>query len=84
MILMTSQSCATSKGFLTIGIRTFVWSFAGMDPSMPGQGAGIAKWLRNRSQSTNNGLLRNNTDLTTPLAHMRLLTSMYTRMYSQG
>ena len=85
MILMTGQRGATCEGFLTVGIRTLVGSFAGVDSSMPRQRTRIAERLEiscQRNVKRQGGLM--DTHLPTPLAHMRFLPRMYTRMYSQS
>lgn len=46
MVLVSSESSAAGEGFLAVGVRTFVWPLARMDPTMPGQRRGIAKRLK--------------------------------------
>ncbi len=42
---MSSQSSATGEGFLTVGVRAFVRSLPGMNPSMSSERTGITERL---------------------------------------
>lgn len=56
MILMTSQSCATSEGLLTVGVGTLVGSFTRMYSSMSRKRAGVTKRLRGVSTFLRNAM----------------------------
>lgn len=45
VILVTSEGCSASEGLLAISVRALVWPLARMDTAVPGQRAGVAKWL---------------------------------------
>lgn len=46
VVLMPGKSRSTREGLLAIGIRTFVWAFSRVYPSVTSKGTGVAKWLQ--------------------------------------
>jgi hypothetical protein len=83
VVLMSGQGRPPCEGLLAVGKGTLVWSLAGVDAPVPGERAGIAEWLRSCEFTWTSVTRESLSYLTTPLALVRLLTSMHTLVNSE-